>query len=198
VNEVASAVAFISDTALGIVPSGSGNGLAFKLGISRRPSAALAGALAGEMRSIDVGELAGRLFVNVAGIGFDAHIAKEVARRQRNPDWRGSERRCRAWGGAVDAEPPWTPRGVILKSSRVVAVTVHVAAVPTSDQNDTPVWASSASVNTAPNIWSIPSTNLAISIHRITRPADVCVKKKTARSHRDGSGPCRAPVTSRR
>jgi diacylglycerol kinase (ATP) len=74
VNEIASAVAF-QDAALGIVPAGSGNGLARELGISRDADRALASALRGHDRSIDVGELDGRLFVNVAGVGLDASVA---------------------------------------------------------------------------------------------------------------------------
>lgn len=75
VNEVASAVAFEEHTAFGIVPSGSGNGLATELGVSRDPATAIAQALKNPPRPIDAGELDGRLFVNVAGIGIDAHIA---------------------------------------------------------------------------------------------------------------------------
>jgi diacylglycerol kinase (ATP) len=82
VNEIASAVAF-TDATLAIVPSGSGNGLALELGISRRPAAALATALSGQTRRIDVGELGGHLFVNLAGVGFDAHIAKQFETRHR-------------------------------------------------------------------------------------------------------------------
>ena len=74
VNEVASALVFGS-TALGIVPSGSGNGLARELTISRRPEQAIAEALCASPRPIDAGELGGRLFFNLAGLGFDAHIA---------------------------------------------------------------------------------------------------------------------------
>jgi YegS/Rv2252/BmrU family lipid kinase len=74
INEVASALAF-SATALGIVPSGSGNGLARELRISRRPEQALNDALRASPRSIDAGELGGRFFVNLAGLGFDAHLA---------------------------------------------------------------------------------------------------------------------------
>ena len=74
VNEVASALAF-GPAALAIIPCGSGDGLARELGVPRRPERALAAALEGIERSIDVGELGGRLFVNVAGIGLDAHIA---------------------------------------------------------------------------------------------------------------------------
>jgi diacylglycerol kinase (ATP) len=74
VNEVASALAFGS-TSLAIVPSGSGNGLARALGIGRRPERALRNALAAAPRQIDAGEIAGRLFFSVAGVGFDAHVA---------------------------------------------------------------------------------------------------------------------------
>jgi diacylglycerol kinase (ATP) len=74
VNEVASALLF-EQTPVGIVPAGSGNGLARALGISSRPELAIAGAVRGAPRSIDAGELGGRRFFSVAGIGFDAHVA---------------------------------------------------------------------------------------------------------------------------
>ena len=75
VNEVASETAR-SDLTFGIVPGGSGNGLARELGIERRPAHALRTALQGAERTIDAGEIAGRLFVNVAGLGFDAYLAR--------------------------------------------------------------------------------------------------------------------------
>ena len=75
VNEVASELVF-RKAALGLVPGGSGNGLARELGLPQRdPKQALVTALQGGSRWIDVGELGGRLFFNVAGIGFDAHLA---------------------------------------------------------------------------------------------------------------------------
>jgi YegS/Rv2252/BmrU family lipid kinase len=74
INEVASALAF-SGVPLGIVPAGSGNGLARELGISFRADRAIESALRGSPRAIDVGEIEQRLFVNAAGIGVDAHIA---------------------------------------------------------------------------------------------------------------------------
>jgi YegS/Rv2252/BmrU family lipid kinase len=79
VNEVASVLAF-GDAALAIVPAGSGNGLARALGIPRESGAALRHALSAPERRIDVGEIAGHLFFNVAGVGFDAHIASEFSR----------------------------------------------------------------------------------------------------------------------
>ena len=74
VNEVASGLVG-GDTSLGIIPAGSGNGLARHLGVARQPEKAISNALAATPRHIDVGEIAGRIFVNVAGIGFDAHVA---------------------------------------------------------------------------------------------------------------------------
>jgi diacylglycerol kinase (ATP) len=79
INEVACALAF-GEAALGIVPAGSGNGLATELGISRRPELAILAALAASPRRIDLGELGGRLFVNLAGIGIDAYVAAEFDR----------------------------------------------------------------------------------------------------------------------
>lgn len=74
INEVASAL-MRRDAVLGIVPAGSGNGLARELGISLRPEEAIDTALRGRDRVIDVGELAGRPFVNLAGVGLPASVA---------------------------------------------------------------------------------------------------------------------------
>jgi diacylglycerol kinase (ATP) len=74
INEVASSL-LSTPAALAVVPSGSGNGLARELRVSRRPEQAIADALAAQPKAIDVGELGGRLFVGVAGVGFDAHVA---------------------------------------------------------------------------------------------------------------------------
>jgi YegS/Rv2252/BmrU family lipid kinase len=76
INEVASALAF-GEVPLAIVPAGSGNGLATELGIDARPERAIIRAVGATPRRMDVGELGGRLFVNVAGIGLDAHVAAE-------------------------------------------------------------------------------------------------------------------------
>ena len=71
-------------TALGIVPSGiRGDGLARGLGLSRDPAIALRAAIAGTPRSIDVGWIGERHFLNVAGIGFDAAVAHAFNQRGR-------------------------------------------------------------------------------------------------------------------
>jgi diacylglycerol kinase (ATP) len=74
VNEVARALAG-TGTALGVVPAGSGNGLARELGIPWDPAGALTVALGRRERVIDVGDVEGHLFVNLCGIGLDAHVA---------------------------------------------------------------------------------------------------------------------------
>ena len=80
VNEVGSAAAFRSVT-LGIIPSGSGNGLARELRIPFDPVRAIDVALGGRECRIDAGELDGRLFFNIAGIGLDARVAQRFAAR---------------------------------------------------------------------------------------------------------------------
>jgi diacylglycerol kinase (ATP) len=92
-NEVASALAF-GPVPAALVPSGSGNGLARELGVDPLPERAIADALASVPRPIDVGEMSGRLFVNVAGVGFDAHVASVF-------DERGARRRGLAGYAAV-------------------------------------------------------------------------------------------------
>jgi diacylglycerol kinase (ATP) len=74
INEIAGELAF-GDVPLGIIRAGSGNGLALELGVDPNPEHAIIHALAAAPRPIDMGELGGRLFVNIAGIGFDAHVA---------------------------------------------------------------------------------------------------------------------------
>ena len=78
VNEIASVLAF-RDAELAVIPSGSGNGLARELGVPLDPAAAFEVAMGGRTRTIDCGELDGRLFFNVAGLGLDARIAHEFA-----------------------------------------------------------------------------------------------------------------------
>jgi diacylglycerol kinase (ATP) len=75
VNEIASAIVG-SETALGIVPYGSGNGLARFLGVPMNPNQAIQALVKGHMESIDSGTVNGQPFFNMAGMGFDAHISE--------------------------------------------------------------------------------------------------------------------------
>jgi diacylglycerol kinase (ATP) len=80
INEVGVALAG-SNVPLAIVPAGSGNGFARELGIPWTPEAAIAIALRGATKSIDAGEIDGRLFFNIAGVGIDAVIAEQFNAR---------------------------------------------------------------------------------------------------------------------
>ena len=82
INEVASALIF-DEVPLGIIPAGSGNGLARELGVHPRPERAIADALAAEPRPMDAGEIDGRFFVNIAGIGVDAYVASKFSLARR-------------------------------------------------------------------------------------------------------------------
>jgi diacylglycerol kinase family enzyme len=73
-NEAGSVLLF-GQTPLAIIPSGSGNGLARELQVSFRPEVAIRQALGATPRTIDAGELGGRPFFSVAGVGLDAHVA---------------------------------------------------------------------------------------------------------------------------
>lgn len=79
INETAQALRR-SATALGIVPIGSGNGLARHLGIPLNPLKAIERALAGRPVVIDSGEISGHPFFCTAGLGFEAFVAHAFAR----------------------------------------------------------------------------------------------------------------------
>lgn len=78
VNEVARALAE-SDTALGIVPCGSGNGLARHLMLPMNVKGALEIINNGLVHSLDYGIIDGHPFFCTCGMGFDAFISKKFA-----------------------------------------------------------------------------------------------------------------------
>jgi len=71
-----------SNTALGILPFGSGNGLARFLQVPMQLEKALQFINESVTTSIDVCALNNHLFVNVAGTGFDAHIGHVFAQQK--------------------------------------------------------------------------------------------------------------------
>jgi YegS/Rv2252/BmrU family lipid kinase len=77
-NEIGSALAG-SEVPLGIIPEGSGNGLAYYLGIPMNESAALRRINRFDSVEIDCGKVGDRYFFNMAGIGFDASVSDKFA-----------------------------------------------------------------------------------------------------------------------
>jgi len=75
VNEVAKGMVG-TNAALGIVPAGSGNGLAHHLKIPQSRKQAINLINTGRIIRIDTGSINDHLFVSIAGIGFDGLIAK--------------------------------------------------------------------------------------------------------------------------
>lgn len=69
-----------TDKALGIIPCGSGDGLALHLGISRTPRKALEQLLGGAEVIMDSCSVNGRPFFCTTGVGFDADVALAFAK----------------------------------------------------------------------------------------------------------------------
>ena len=72
-----------TQVALGIIPMGSGNGLARSLRIPFNIKQAINSICEFNMQSIDTGEVNGIPFINLSGIGFDAHVAGIFHNSQR-------------------------------------------------------------------------------------------------------------------
>ena len=64
-----------TNTALGVIPCGSGNGFAYHIGMDRIIEKAVKQLKNTQIKHIDTCTANGVPFVNVAGIGFDAHIS---------------------------------------------------------------------------------------------------------------------------
>ena len=88
VNEVATGL-LGSGVPLGIVPVGSGNGLARALCLPLRPDLALRALESGVARRMDVGQVNAKPFLNVAGVGFDAFVGSAFHRAGRQGGRRG-------------------------------------------------------------------------------------------------------------
>lgn len=85
INEVANGLLGHDETCLGVVPAGRGADLMRTLGPRHRPLAAVAGLCTAPPRRIDLGlatfgDGATRAFVNIAGVGFDAEVARRTIR----------------------------------------------------------------------------------------------------------------------
>lgn len=74
VNEVANGLVN-TNTAMAIIPGGTGNDFIRSLGITGSPCEIIQRTLKGNRKKIDIGLINGRYFVNISSVGFDAEVA---------------------------------------------------------------------------------------------------------------------------
>jgi diacylglycerol kinase (ATP) len=86
INNTAAAVVG-SPCIFGIIPQGSGNGLARHLNISSNVVEALKIINQSKYATIDTGIANGVFFINVAGVGFDAHVSWLFAQAPKRGFW---------------------------------------------------------------------------------------------------------------
>lgn len=86
INEVASCLVHTS-VLLGIIPMGSGNGLAESLNISRNLTQAAEVIRNGKSNRIDVAMVNGKAFFSNMGIGFDAHVISNYNASEKRRFW---------------------------------------------------------------------------------------------------------------
>ncbi|MBQ0149830.1 MAG: diacylglycerol kinase family lipid kinase [Bacteroidales bacterium] len=94
INDVASAI-INTDKTMGIIPVGSGNGLARHLGITKRN--ALQNLCDGKVINTDCGEMNGHVFCCTCGTGLDAQIGARFAKKNRRGFLSYVESSIEAW-----------------------------------------------------------------------------------------------------
>jgi len=81
VREVAECLAD-TETPLLIWPQGTENLVARSLGFRANPASMLGALTAGTVRHVDLGQANGRLFMVIAGVGFDAEVVRRLTRQR--------------------------------------------------------------------------------------------------------------------
>ena len=83
VNEVASVVCGRPGVKFGILPFGTGNDFASAIGIPTDPERAVDLLLDGKAIPCDLGTVNSKVFVNVAGLGFDVDVLRSVEKHKK-------------------------------------------------------------------------------------------------------------------
>lgn len=78
VNEVARGLINRKKGKLGIIPAGTGNDLSKSLGLSLDENKALQAIINGNSKNMDIGLVNNNLFLNIASVGFDAEVVRNV------------------------------------------------------------------------------------------------------------------------
>lgn len=126
-NEVATALVG-TDTMLGLIPCGSGNGLGRHLGIPGPGKGAFRTLLEGKPRAIDTGTANGFPFFNAMGVGFDAELSHRFNRLAR----RGLEAYART---AISAFFRFHPQVCTIRNGdNVLQTSAFIISIANSDQ----------------------------------------------------------------
>ncbi len=96
VNEVARGLTGTGKT-LGIIPCGSGDGLALHLGISRNFKKALNIIEKGKTDILDCAEINGKAFFSVCGVGLDAIVSDNFAKSSKRGLWTYITEAIKTW-----------------------------------------------------------------------------------------------------
>lgn len=93
-----------TDVRLAIIPQGSGNGFAREFKLSRSIPKALQQLNKAKERKVDVGKMNDRLFVNVAGWGFDAKVSNTFSTLTKRGFWSYAKAINKDFGGAINLQ----------------------------------------------------------------------------------------------
>ena len=127
INETASALCH-TNLALGIIPAGSGNGLARHIGIPIDPELSLDVLVEDTITSVDYGSVNGRPFFCTMGVGFDAAVSHRFARQHR----RGKLMYVKS---AIDEYATYRPETYsICANGRVIVQQAFIIAVANASQ----------------------------------------------------------------
>jgi diacylglycerol kinase (ATP) len=90
ISTVASAIRDL-EVRIGIIPRGSGNGLALAAGISKNPSKAIDIILKGNSKWVDAFLINQQFSCMLSGIGFDAQVAHDFDKQEKRGFWKYAE-----------------------------------------------------------------------------------------------------------
>jgi YegS/Rv2252/BmrU family lipid kinase len=198
VNEVSQALVN-STCILGIIPTGSGNGLARHLGIPQNVTKALRLLNTLNARKIDSCTANGEFFINVSGIGYDGHIAHCFAKGKKrgmktyvklilSEWWTYSAKKYQI---EVDGKPVFKGKAVLISFANGTQFGNNIIISPESIEDDGII---ELCILKPFRFYEIPHLLLALATRRlhlnkrmeVIKCSQAVIKSKNAKIHLDG------------